>query len=128
MRTYETLVILTPELAGEELTAMIEKLQGVLESQGVEVLKVDNWGTRKLAYLIRKQARGTYVLMIYQAEGEVIAEFERRLRIDDAVLKFQTVYLEDGYQEPVVEPVAEAAVEAGTAGAADDEGEADAEA
>ena len=103
MRTYESIVILHPELAGEELTESIEKLKGLLEKQDAEILKVDNWGTKKLAYLVKKQARGTYVVLVYKADAAVIAEFERRLRIDEVVLKFQTIHLEDGYVVPTVE-------------------------
>jgi small subunit ribosomal protein S6 len=61
---------------------------------------VDEWGTRKLAYPVRKQTRGTYVMVVYEANPEVIAEFERRMRIDDAIMKFQTVYLEKGLEMP----------------------------
>lgn len=124
MRSYETVVILSPELAGDELTGMMEKLKGVLESQSAEILKVDNWGTRKLAYAVKKQARGTYLLMIYQANPEIIAEFERRLRIDDAVLKFQTVLLEDGYQEVEEETAESASAETGDQGEDEEETEA----
>jgi len=99
-KTYETLVILHPDLAGDELTAMVEKLEGILQQQNAEILKSDNWGSRKLAYMINKQPRGIYLLLVYIAASEVIAEFERRLRIDDNVLKYQTVLLENGYQEP----------------------------
>lgn len=108
MRTYETLVILNPELVGEELAAQVETLKGYLESQNSVILKIDEWGTRKLAYLVKKQARGTYVLYIYESDPSAITEFERRLRIDESVLKFQTVLLEEGYTEPVV-PVVETA-------------------
>jgi len=102
MRTYETVVILNPELAGDELTAQIDKLKGYLEGEQAEMLNIDNWGTRKLAYMVKKQPRGIYVLYIYKAPADAIKEFERRMRIDDAVLKFQTVLLEDGYEAPVV--------------------------
>jgi len=110
-RTYETLVILHPDLAGDELTAMVEKVQGILTQQDAEIVKADNWGSRKLAYMINKQARGTYLLLVYTAAAEVIAEFERRLRIDEGVLKYQTVMLEGGYQEPEVVEAAPAAEE-----------------
>jgi len=103
MRTYESIVILHPELAGDELTESVEKLTALLEQQNAEILKVDNWGTKKLAYLVKKQARGTYVLLIFKAEAEVISEFERRLRIDEKVLKFQTIHLEDGFVEAPTE-------------------------
>jgi len=108
-KTYETLVILHPDLAGDELTAMVEKLEGILQQQNAEILKSDNWGSRKLAYMINKQPRGIYLLLVYIAAAEVIAEFERRLRIDDNVLKYQTVLLENGYQEPATPEEAAAA-------------------
>jgi len=128
MRTYESIVILHPELAGDELTESVEKLKGLLEQQQAEILKVDNWGTKKLAYLVKKQARGTYVLLIYKADADVIAEFERRLRIDEMVLKFQTIYLEEGYVEPPAEAKAPEAAEQDAADEekADEEAQADA--
>ncbi len=110
MRTYETIFIVHPDLSGEAYTAAVEKFKGVLTDQGAEILKVDEWGTRKLAYPVKKQTRGSYVLVAYDAGSTVIAEFERRMRIDDAIIKFQTVYLEKGLQaEPA--PAAEAAGE-----------------
>jgi small subunit ribosomal protein S6 len=109
MRTYETIFIVHPDVAGEAYTAAVEKFKGILAEQGAEILKVDEWGTRKLAYPVKKQTRGSYVLVAYEAGPTVIAEFERRMRIDDAIIKFQTVYLENGLQ-------AEAAPAAETAG------------
>ncbi|RME40460.1 MAG: 30S ribosomal protein S6 [Deltaproteobacteria bacterium] len=102
MRNYETMVILNPELAGDELTAEVEKLKGFLAKINAEILKVEEWGVRKLAYLVKKHARGIYCLFVYRVDPAAVSEFERRLRIEDAVLKFQTVGLEDDYE--VVEP------------------------
>ncbi|HKK01831.1 MAG TPA: 30S ribosomal protein S6 [Desulfuromonadales bacterium] len=96
MRTYETIFIVHPEVAGDACAAVIEKFKGVLTEQGAEILKLDEWGVRKLAYPVKKQSRGSYVYLAYLAEAPVIAEFERRMRIDDAVIKFQTVMLEKG--------------------------------
>ncbi len=100
MRTYETIFIVHPDVAGDAYAAALEKFKGVLTEQGAQILKVDEWGTRKLAYPVRKQTRGTYVMVVYEANPEVIAEFERRMRIDDAIMKFQTVYLEKGLEMP----------------------------
>ena len=109
MRTYETIFIVHPEVVGDDQTAIIDKYKTILSDQGAEVLKVENWGVRTLAYQVKKQSKGCYVLMIFDAEPTVIAEFERRMRIDEMVIKFQTVVLENGYQAPVVaEPAAEA--------------------
>ena len=109
MRTYESIFIVHPEVVGDDQTAIIDKYKTILSDQGAEVLKVENWGFRTLAYQVKKQSKGCYVLMIFDAEPTVIAEFERRMRIDEMVIKFQTVVLENGYQAPVVaEPAAEA--------------------
>jgi len=100
MRTYETIYIVHPDVAGDEYTAVVGKFREVLTTQGAEVLHVEEWGNRKLAYPIKKQGRGSYVLMAYEAPAEAISEFERRLRIDEQIMKFQTVLLEKGFVAP----------------------------
>lgn len=101
MRTYETIFIIHPDAVGDAYTAIVDKFKGVLADQGSNLLKVEEWGTRKLAYTVKKQGRGSYVLVAYEAGPKVIAEFERRLRIDENVIKFQTVLLENGLEEAV---------------------------
>ena len=103
MRTYESIFIVHPEVVGDDQTAIIDKYKQVLTDQGSEILKVENWGVRTLAYPVKKQSKGCYILVIFDAQPEVIAEFERRMRIDDKVIKFQTVMLEDGYEAPAAE-------------------------
>ena len=115
MRTYETIFIIHPEKVGDEYAAVVDKFRNVLTDQGAEILKVDEWGVRKLAYPVKKNARGSYVLVAYEAAPNIISEFERRLRIDDAVIKFQTVFLEGGLAATApaaAEAAAETAVEA----------------
>ncbi len=120
MRTYETIFIVHPEVTGDDQTALIDKYQSILTDQGANVLKVENWGTRNLAYTVKKQSKGCYVLVIFDAEPTVIAEFERRMRIDDKVIKFQTVLMEGGYEAP---PVVEAAPQESAEETEDTEGE-----
>ncbi len=107
MRTYETIFIVHPDIAGDSYNALVEKFKTVLTDQNAEILKVDEWGSRKLAYPVKKQARGTFVLVAYNAASDVIAEFERRMRIDENIIKFQTVHLEKGLETAA--PVKEAA-------------------
>ncbi|MDT8440734.1 MAG: 30S ribosomal protein S6 [Desulfuromonadales bacterium] len=130
MRTYETIFIVHPEVVGDDLTAHIDKYRQVLVDQGAEVFKADNWGTRTLAYPVKKQNRGSYIYVIFDAEPSIIAEFERRMRIDEKVIKFQTVLLEGGYQVPEVpeaaseETAADDAEETASAAAGEDESDA----
>ena len=108
MRTYESIFIVHPDVVGDDQTAIIDKFKTILTDQGADVLKLDNWGVRTLAYPVKKQTKGCYVLVIFEAEAKVIAEYERRMRIDEKVIKFQTIILEGGYEAP---PVVEAAPE-----------------
>jgi len=107
MRNYESLYIVHPDVVGDELTAIVDKFQKVLTDQAVEIYKLDNWGTRKLAYPIKKVERGCYIQTLFTASPEVIAEFERRLRLDEKILRFLTVRLEDEFPEIVEEVAAE---------------------
>ena len=114
MRTYESIFIVHPEVVGDDQTAIIDKYKKVLTDQGAEIIKVDNWGVKTLAYPVKKQTKGCYVLVIFEADATVITEYERRMRIDDKVIKFQTIHLESGYEAPAVEetPAEETAEEA----------------
>lgn len=111
MRTYETIFIVNPQLAGDEYTAVVDKFKGVLTDQQAEILKVDEWGTKRLAYTVKKNDQGIYVLVVFNAENSVVKEFERRMRLDDSIIKFQTLLLEGGFEVPV-EVEAPAEVEA----------------
>jgi small subunit ribosomal protein S6 len=106
MRNYESLYIIHPEVVADELTAMVEKFQTILTEQGAEIHNLDNWGVRKLAYPIKKVERGCYVQTLFRAEPQVIAEYERRMRLDEKVLRFLTVKLDGDF--PAVEATAEA--------------------
>lgn len=112
MRTYESIFIVHPDVVGDDQTAIIDKFLKILTDQGAEILKLDNWGIRTLAYPVKKQTKGCYVLVIFDAGPTVIAEFERRMRLDEKVIKFQTVILEGGYVAP---PVVEAEPEEASA-------------
>lgn len=113
MRTYEHIFIVHPEMVGDDYAAILDKFKTILTDQGANILKVDEWGARKLAYPVKKQTRGSYVLMVFEAAAAVIAEFERRLRLDEKIIKFQTIVLPKGTDLAAAAPasVAEASEE-----------------
>lgn len=106
MRNYESLYIVHPEVVGDELTAMVDKFQKILSDQQAEIVKLDNWGVRKLAYPIKKAERGSYIQVLFSAGPEVVAEYERRLRLDEQILRFLTVRLDRDFAAEPVEPAA----------------------
>ncbi len=97
MRKYETFFIEDPDLPDEAIAVLDTKVQSIVTSNGGEVLTYVPWGKRKLAYAIGKRTRGLYVLMEYCGGSQLVAELERNLRIDERVLKFITVMLEDRF-------------------------------
>ncbi|HMM37222.1 MULTISPECIES: 30S ribosomal protein S6 [Desulfovibrio] len=94
-QTYETLVLLSPELAEENRKTLIDNLSAIVDREGGKVNVVDDWGIRTLAYPVQKQTRGYYVRLEYAGPGPLVAELERNIRITDGIFKFVTVRLAD---------------------------------
>lgn len=90
---YETLVLLSPELAEENRKEILENLTGIVGREGGNMVETDDWGMRPLAYPVEKQTRGYYVRLVYDAPGALVAELERNIRITDGIFKFMTVKL-----------------------------------
>ena len=94
MRRYETITILDPDLSAEKREPVLKRVQDVIEQQGDYLVLIDDWGSRKLAYEIKKKERGYYVRFDFCGTAAVVDEIERFFRIDDRVLKFMTVLLD----------------------------------
>jgi small subunit ribosomal protein S6 len=103
MRKYETIYILQPDLSEEEIKVIADKVQDVIASYKGDFLRLEDWGVRKMAYVIRKFARGRYLYLRYNGGRELIAELERRLRLDEKVLRYQSVNITDQPEKPVAE-------------------------
>jgi small subunit ribosomal protein S6 len=88
LRPYEILVIVDPRPTEEEVAALLTQLEEQIKTLGAEVVKMENWGKRRLAYDIRKQREGTYAVFEVSAEPAMVKEFERQLRLNESVLRF----------------------------------------
>lgn len=118
-RMYETIYIVQPDLGDEEIKALSTKVQDVIASQNGDFKRLEDWGTRKLAYPINKSPRGRYFYLRFDGDSALIAELERRLRLDDKVIRYQSVKLEQDLVVPAAAPVksAEEGAEAAPAAA-----------
>jgi small subunit ribosomal protein S6 len=121
MRMYETIYIVQPDLGDEELKALSAKVQDVIAGGNGDFKRVEDWGVRKLAYPINKSPRGRYFYLRFDGDAALIAELERRLRLDDKVIRYQSVKLEQEVIVPAAAPVksTEEATEEGAAVAAE---------
>ena len=93
-RMYETIYIVKPDLVDEENKALTARIDEVIAKMNGEVRKLEDWGVRKLAYPIAKITRGRYMYLRSDGDAALIAELERRLRLDERVIRYQTVRLE----------------------------------
>ncbi|MHB1022412.1 MAG: 30S ribosomal protein S6 [Acidobacteriaceae bacterium] len=94
-RTYEVMFIVRPDIQDEELDKLIEGFKGTVTNGGGEVTSVEKLGRRKLAYLVKKFSDGIYILLHVAADGKLVAELERRLRVTEPVIKFITVRMDE---------------------------------
>ena len=95
MRHYETIYIINPNLVDETYQEVIAKYNGLIEREKGILIKVDEWGTQKMAYDVKKFDKGSYVLVEYCGQSTLTAELERDLKLDDRILLYQTVKLAD---------------------------------
>ncbi len=94
MQLYESIFIVRPSLSDDDTNKLIEKMKGVLDRAGVSLLKMENWGKKKLAYEVGRERKGTFVYFHFRSGGQVVGELERSYRLEDSVIKFLTVRLD----------------------------------
>lgn len=88
MPSYETLCILSPELPEARVKEMVAWMQKIVEGANGTTVRTEEWGIRDLSHYIRKQRRGYYVHLEYDAPAAALKELERNLRINENVLRF----------------------------------------
>lgn len=93
-KNYETVFILTPVLSEVQMKDTVDKYVGLLKELGADVINVENWGLKKLAYPIQKKTTGFYVLVEYKADPTAIKKFELNFRRDETVLRFLTTAMD----------------------------------
>jgi small subunit ribosomal protein S6 len=94
-REYETIFILRPDTNQDGITSVNTRVRSVIEQKGGKILKLDNWGKRKLAYEVKKQLKGIYLYWQYLGTAGTVEEIERNLRMLDPVIRYYTVKVDE---------------------------------
>jgi small subunit ribosomal protein S6 len=97
-RTYEVIFIIDPDAEDAEVMRLTEGVQKIITDQGGSVTKTEMMGKRRLAYEINHRRDGIYVLLEVEGSGAEIAELERRMRVNDRILRYMTVRVDEGRQ------------------------------
>lgn len=95
MRDYEFTFVIQPEITDEGIQAICQRFEDVLAKGGAEKLYYEDWGRRRLAYEVRRFQKGHYLILHFLSDGKVVSELERVARMDDAILRFLTVLVDD---------------------------------
>ncbi len=95
MNKYESVLIARQDLGTSQVSSLIDSLKDVVSKQGGEVVRVDNWGLKNLAYRIKKNRKGHYVLLNIQAPATAVAEYERVMRVNEDIIRYMTVKVDE---------------------------------
>ncbi len=95
MRTYEALYIVMPDLDDDGIQTVDKAVQTLITESGGSIVRSEIWGKRKLAYTVKKQTEGTYILVRFQAEPDFVAKLERSFRLNESVLRYQVVHFDE---------------------------------
>lgn len=96
---YETTYVAKVELSDDALKAVFEKIKGVIENFGGELVTTEDWGKRRLAYTIQNETRGHYTYLAYSGKPGVVAEIERNLRLNESIMRFLTIQLSNEFEK-----------------------------
>ena len=117
MNIYENIVILNASLSDEEIETASGKIKDLITNSSGEILKTDVWGRRKLAYEIKKQKKGFYLLLVFKSPSAAIRKLEDYYKVFDPVVKYMVIKLEKKQAEAALK--SSAAAEAATAAPAE---------
>ena len=95
MRTYELMFIVRPDITDEDLDKLVSTLETQATNAGATVKNIERMGKRRLAYTVRKFNDGIYILFTLEGPGPGVKEIERRLRVNEPVIKFITVRVDE---------------------------------
>ncbi len=94
-RTYEVMYIVDPETPADKLEKLNDAVGKLIEKEGGTIVRMDDGGRRTLAYPIKKKTEGFYVLFEIEGTGQEIAELERRMRVNDMIIRYVTVRVDE---------------------------------
>ena len=102
MSLYESVIIARQEISTQQVEALADTFEGIIKDGGGNVAKRENWGLRSLAYKIKKNRKGHYVLMNIDAPAEAVHEMERLMRLNEDVLRYLTLRVDEFEEGPSI--------------------------
>lgn len=102
MALYESTFITRQDLSRQDVTRLTDAMSGIVSTGGGKIVKTEYWGIRNLAYRIKKNRKGHYAMLAFDAPADAVKELDRNLRINEEIVRFMTVRVEAISEEPSV--------------------------
>ncbi len=102
MRLYESVIIARQDVSTAQVEAMTDEFTAIIEKTGGSIHKKEYWGLRSLAYRIKKNRKGHYVMLNLESDSETLNEYERILSLNEDILRFMTISIDEVDAEPSV--------------------------
>ncbi|MEE8448807.1 MAG: 30S ribosomal protein S6 [Thermodesulfobacteriota bacterium] len=102
MNYYETILILRADLSDERIKENVQQFRDLIEKANGTILNYEDWGKKKLAYVVKKQGRGSYHLYQFSAAATILAEMDSTLKLKEDVLRFMTIRIKEPPKSPQV--------------------------
>jgi small subunit ribosomal protein S6 len=100
MALYEHVFLARQDVSAQQVDALVEQYKGLIEEHGGKVGRVENWGLKSLTYRMNKNRKAHYALMDIEANGDAIKEMERQMRINEDILRYMTVRVDEHEEGP----------------------------
>lgn len=92
--TYELTYIINPVAKDRQISQLVDRVRSLIEDNGGEIIEVDEWGSQRMAYPIERKRNGHYVNMFFKAPGALVGELERRMNLEDNILRYLTLRMD----------------------------------
>ena len=102
MRLYESVIIARQDISATQVETLINEFSAIIENGGGSIKKREYWGLRSLAYRIKKNRKGHYVMLNLETDSETLNEFERIMGLNEDILRFLNIRIEEVSEEPSI--------------------------
>jgi len=100
-RVYESAVLINAALEDEQVQSIISHIKEIIVSSGGELIEIEDWGRRRLAYMVKKSKIGYYTILRFNAPPDIISKLERYYKLDESILRFLTISLSKNALEQI---------------------------
>ena len=102
MRLYESVFIARQDISKGQVDALCEEFEGIITAGGGKILKKEYWGLKTLAYRIKKNRKGHYIMFNLEADAATMDEYDRKLGLNEDVIRVLTIKLDEMDEEPSI--------------------------